>query len=393
MKRTEVLQGLRQMKFEEVLERTKRRGLTQEEAASMLGMSERTFRRWRDRFEADGADGLYDRRLNKVSSRRAPVDEVMRVLELFDTRYWDFTAKHFHEKLAEEHGLARSYNWVRLTLQAHGRKRPAPRRGAHRRKRPRRALPGMMLHQDGSTHQWVPGQWWDLIVTMDDATSETYSAFFVDEEGTMSSFRALGEVIEVRGLFCSLYADRAGHYWHTPAAGGKVDKDNPTQVGRALEQLGIELIPAYSPEARGRSERMFGTLQARLPQELRLAGITTMAEANAFLRNVYLPRHNARFAVPAEGEGSAFVPFAGSLHDILCVHEVRVVGNDNTVRYKRLALQIPEDRHRRHYVKAKVRVHEYPDGTLAVFHGPRRLARYQADGTLMDHTAEGRAAA
>ena len=397
MKRTEVLQGLRRMKFEEVLDRTKRRRLSQEEAASMLGMSERTFRRWRDRFEADGADGLYDRRLNKVSSRRAPVDEVMAVLELFDTHYWDFTAKHFHEKLAEEHGLARSYNWVRLTLQAHGRKRPAPRRGAHRRKRPRRALPGMMLHQDGSTHQWVPGQWWDLIVTMDDATSESYSAFFVAEEGTMSSFRALGEVIEVRGLFCSLYVDRASHYWHTPKAGGKVDKDNPTQVGRALGQLGIELIAAYSPEARGRSERMFGTLQKRLPQELRLAGITTMAEANAFLRDVYLPRHNARFAVPAEGEGSAFVPFTGSfddiLDDILCVHEDRIVGNDNTVRYKRLVLQIPEDRHRRHYVKASVRVHEYPGGTLAVFHGPRRLARYQADGTVLDVTKNSRAAA
>ncbi len=228
---------------------------------------------------------------------------------------------------------------------------------------------------------------------MDDADSTIYSAFFVDEEGTMSSFRALGEVIEARGLFCSLYADRAGHYWHTPEAGGKVDKDNPTQVGRALEQLGIELIPAYSPEARGRSERMFATLQARLPQELRLAGITTMAEANAFLRDAYLPRHNARFAVAAEGEGSAFVPFAGSLDDILCVQEDRVVGNDNTVRYKRLVLQIPEDRHRRHYVKASVRVHEYPDATLAVFHGPRRLARYQAEGTLMDDTGEGRAAA
>ncbi len=393
MRRTEVLQGIRQMKFEEVLGRTKRRQLTQEDAASMLGLSERTFRRWRDRFEADGAAGLYDRRLNKVSSRCAPAEEVMRMLELFDTRYWDFTAKHFHEKLVEEHGLARSYNWVRLSLQSHGRKRPAPRRGAHRRKRPRRALPGMMLHQDGSTHQWVPGQWWDLIVTMDDATSETYSAFFVEEEGTMSSFLALGEVIEVRGLFCSLYADRASHYWHTPEAGGKVDKDNPTQVGRALAQLGIELIPAYSPEARGRSERMFGTLQKRLPQELRLAGITTMEDANGFLRETFLPGHNRRFAIAPEAEGSAFVPFAGNLADTLCVQEDRTVNNDNTVRYKNLSLQIPEDRHRRHYVKAKVRVHEYPDGHLAVFHGPRRLARYQADGAVLNETKQSRAAA
>lgn len=385
MGRTEQAQGLRLMKFEEVYGRTVRRELSQAEAAEILGMSERTFRRWRDRFEAEGAEGLYDRRLGRVSARRAPVDEVTRVLELFDTRYWDFTAKHFHEKLVAAHDVERSYNWVRLTLQAHGRLRPAPRRGAHRRKRPRRALPGMMLHQDGSRHEWVPGRWWDLIVTMDDATSEVYSAFFVDEEGTMSSFRALSEVIQERGLFCSLYADRASHYWHTPEAGGTVDKDKPTQVGRALQQLDIELIPAYSPEARGRSERMFGTLQKRLPQELRLAGITGMAEANRFLKEVYLPQHNARFATPAEADGSAFVPFAGALDDILCVHADRVVGNDNTVRYRGLSLQIPPDRHRHHYVKARVRVHEYPDGTLAIFHGPRCMARYRAAGEPIDN--------
>ena len=243
----------------------------------------------------------------------------------------------------------------------------------------------MMVHQDGSRHEWLPGQpALDLIVTMDDATSEIYSAFFVDEEGTMSSFRALFEVIGERGLFCSLYADRASHYWHTPEAGGKVDKDNPTQVGRALQRLGIELIPAYSPEARGRSERMFGTLQKRLPQELRLAGITEIDEANRFLKEVYLPQHNARFALPAEVEGSAFVSFAGALDDILCVQEERTVSNDNTVRYKRRLLQLPADRHRRHYVKATVRVHEYPDGTLAVFHGPRCLARYKAGGEPID---------
>ena len=385
MRRTEQVQGLRLMKFEEVYGGTVRGVLGQAEAAEILGVSERTFRRWRDRFEADGAEGLYDRRLGRVSARRAPVDEVARVLALFDTRYWDFTAKHFHEKLVSEHGSARSYNWVRLTLQAHGRMRPAPRRGAHWRKRPRRALPGMMVHQDGSRHEWVVGCWWDLIVTLDDATSEIYSAFFVAEEGTMSSFRALGEVIRERGLFCSLYADRASHYWHTPEAGGTVDRDNPTQVGRALQRLGIELIPAYSPEARGRSERMFGTLQKRLPQELRLAGIGGIEEANRFLKEVYLPQHNARFQVTPEAEGSAFVPFAGALDDILCIQEERTVSNDNVVRYRRRLLQLPADRHRRHYVKATVRVHEYPDGTLAVFHGPRCLARYQADGEPIDN--------
>ena len=219
---------------------------------------------------------------------------------------------------------------------------------------------------------------------MDDATSEIYSAFFVAEEGTMSSFQGVSEAIRAKGLFCSLYADRASHYWNTPEAGGKVDKDTPTQVGRALAQLGIESIPAYSPEARGRSERMFGTLQKRLPQELRLAGITDMAGASRFLKELFLPQHNARFAAPAEDQGTAFVPFTGALDDILCIHEERTVSNDNTVRYKRLELQIPAGRHRRHYVKARVRVHEYPDGTMAVFHGPRCLARYHADGQPID---------
>jgi hypothetical protein len=253
-------------------------------------------------------------------------------------------------------------------------------------------MAGMLLHQDGSSHEWVPDVVWDLIVTMDDATSEIYSGFFVPEEGTMSSFQGLSEVIAARGLFCSFYTDRASHYWHTPNAGGKVDKDNPTQVGRALAQLGIEHIPAYSPEARGRSERMFGTLQNRLPQELRVAGISTMAEANRFLEDVFWPAHNARFARPAEEAASAFVPFAGPLDDILCVHEDRVVGNDNTVRYKRLSLQIPPHRCRHHFVKARVRVHEYPDGHLAVFHGPRCLARYHADGEMIEDD-DGRQAA
>ena len=234
MRRTEQVQGLRLMKFEEVYGRTHRGGLSQAEAAEVLGVSERTFRRWRDRYEAEGADGLYDRRLGRLSARRAPVDEVARVLELFDTRYWDFTAPLPREAGGRSR-LQAQLQLARLSLQAHGRRRAAPRRGAHRRKRPRRALPGMMLHQDGSSHEWVPGRWWDLIVTMDDATSDIYSAFFVAEEGTMSSFQGVSEAIRAKGLFCSLYADRASHYWNTPEAGGKVDKDTPTQVGRALD--------------------------------------------------------------------------------------------------------------------------------------------------------------
>ena len=383
MGRTEQVQGLRLMKFEEVYGRTHRGGLSQAEAAEVLGVSERTFRRWRDRYEAEGADGLYDRRLGRLSARRAAADEVARVLELFDTRYWDFTAKHFHEKLVADHGFKRSYNWLRLSLQAHGRRRAAPRRGAHRRRRPRKPCVGMMLHQDGSRHEWLAGQAaCDLIVTMDDATSEIYSAFLVEEEGTASTFRALKQVFTDKGMPSSLYTDRGSHYFHTPEAGGKVAKDRHTQVGRALHQLGIEHIAAYSPEARGRSERAFGTLQDRLVKELALAGIATVEAANRFIAGTYLPDHNRRFATPPELDDSAFVPLVrpDQVDDILCRRTDRTVARDNTVRYERRVLQIPATPARHHYVKARVRVHEYPDGTLALFHGPRCLARYTANG-------------
>jgi transposase len=386
MRRTEVLQGLRRMKFEDVYGRWQQRRLSQAEAAEILGMSERTFRRWRDRYQTEGLEGLLDRRLGKASARRVPVDQVDAVLTLYRERYGGFTAKHFHDKLRQHHGFALGYTWTKLRLQGSGLVAKAPRRSAHRKKRPRRPLSGMLLHQDGSRHGWLPAldQDLDLIVTMDDATSEIYSAFLVDEEGTMSTFQALAEVIAAQGLPCALYTDRASHYFVTPKAGEKVATDQLTQVGRALAQLGIEHIPAYSPEARGRSERAFGTLQDRLPKELQLAGITTLEAANRFLREVYLPEHNARFAVAPEQPETAFVADrAGAHRDLLCVQEERVVGNDNTVRYRGLSLQIPPSPIRPHFVKARVRVHDYPDGTLAIFHGPRRLARYRADGTLL----------
>jgi transposase len=377
MRRTEVLQGLRRMKFEEIYGRWQQRRLSQAEAAEILGMSERTFRRWRDRYQADGLEGLADRRLGKASAKRVPVDQVHELLTLYRERYGGFTAKHFHDKLRQHHGFELGYTWTKLRLQDSGLVMKAPRRSAHRKKRPRRPLTGMMLHQDGSSHRWLPAldQDLDLIVTMDDATSEIYSAFLVDEEGTMSTFRALAEVIATQGLPCALYTDRASHYFYTPKAGEKVAKDQLTQVGRALAQLGIEHIPAYSPEARGRSERVFGTLQDRLLKELALAGITTLEAANRFIREIYLPDHNARFAVAPEQPETAFVADrAGAHRDILCVQEERVVGNDNTVRYQGLSLQIPPSPLRRHFVKARVRVHDYPDGTLAIFHGPRCLA-------------------
>ncbi len=384
MTRARILQEVRQMRFEELYARRQQRQLTMAEAAEMLGVTERTFRRWSGRYDAEGAEGLQDRRLGRPSGRAVPVDEALRMVTLYETRYTGWTVKHFHERWHTEHGGTRSYSWTKKTLQAAGHVTRATRRGAHRKKRPRKPLPGMMLHQDGSTHEWVPGCQWDLIVTLDDATSELYSAFFVEEEGTLSSLRGLQEVMETKGLFSSLYTDRGSHYWHTDEAGGHVDKSRPTQVHRALQQLGVTLIPAYSPEARGRSERAFRTLQDRLPKELALAGITEMAAANRYLTEQFLPQYNDRFMVRATEPGTAFIPWVGThLAEILCVQEERVVAKDNTVHYHRQRLQIPQDPHRFHYVKVTVRVHEYPDGTLAVFHGPRCLARYSAEGHLL----------
>ena len=385
MTRARILQEVRQMRFEELYERRQQRILTMAEAGEMLGVTERTFRRWSGRYHAEGTAGLQDRRIGRLSARAVPVDEALRMVTLYETRYTGWTVKHFHERWHTEHGGTRSYSWTKKTLQAAGQVTRATRRGAHRKKRPRKPLPGMMLHQDGSTHEWVPGCQWDLIVTLDDATTEIYSAFFVEEEGTLSSFRGLQEVIGAKGLFSSLYTDRGSHYWHTDEAGGTVDKTRLTQVHRALQQLGVTLIPAYSPEARGRSERAFRTLQDRLPKELALAGITEMAAANRYLTERFLPQYNDRFMVRATEPGTAFIPWIGThLAEILCVQEERVVAKDNTVRYQGTSLQIPQDPHRFHYVKVLVRVHEYPDRTLAVFHGPRCLARYDADGRLIE---------
>jgi transposase len=382
MDRAGVLQEIRRMRFEALLDRHERGEVSQLEAAEMLGVSERTFRRWRDRLRDEGPEGLIDRRIGKPSGRRAAEDEILRMLGLYRERYADFTVKHFHEQLVKRHGYTLGYTVTKLHLHRSGLVKPAPRRSAHRKKRPRRPMAGMLLHQDASRHDWLDGAPpLDLVVTLDDATSAIYSAFLVAEEGTASSFRGLAEVVAAKGLFCALYTDRGSHYFHTPTAGGAVSRTQRTQVGRALAQLGIEHIAAYSPEARGRSERAFRTLQDRLPKELRLAGISDVETANRWLAEVYLPEDNARFAVAAEQDGSAFVAdTAQAWREILCIQEERVVGNDNTVKWRRLSLQIPPSPLRCHFVRAKVRVHEYPDGTLAVFLGPHRLARYDAEG-------------
>jgi len=386
MRRSELLQGIREMKFISVQKRFRGGELNQMEAAELLGITDRTFRRWSERFGEEGAAGLTDRRRGNAAHNRAPEAEADCVEVLYRTKYAGFTAKHFHEHLANQ-GFRWGYTWTKSLLQRRGLLPRALRRGAHRRRRPRRPLPGMMLHQDASRHEWVAGApACDLVVTLDDATSAIYSAILVAEEGTASTFAGLLEAFTAHGLPCSLYTDRGSHYFTTPKAGGRVNRGDPTQVGRALRQLGIEHIAAYSPEARGRSERAFRTLQDRLPKELALAGIATVAAANAYLRATYVPAHNARFAVAAEHPGSAFMAVGVDLREVLCHEEERQVGPDNTVTFQRLRLQIPPSPLRAHYVRATVRVRRYTDGQYGLFHGPRCIGRYDAEGCLTQET-------
>ena len=387
MRRTEHRQGVRVMSFLNVLSRWEKSEIGQRDAAELLGVGERTFRRWRDQYEEEGEAGLVDGRLGKASGKRVSQDKRDEVADLYRKRYQGFTAKHFHERLTSHHAFKGGYTWTKQLLHSTGLLQKAKTRGAHRRKRPRRPLPGMMLHQDGSRHQWLAeGPALDLIVTMDDATSGILSAFLCVEEGTDSTFRGLREVFDKHGLPLSFYTDRGSHYFHTPEAGGKVDRKNPTQVGRALDRLGVEHIAAYSPQARGRSERAFHTLQDRLPKELALAGIAAMEAANVFIRDVYVPAHNKRFAKPPEQEGSAFVKLAAGvdLGETLCVQEDRKVGNDNCVIFHKLKLQIPESPLRAHFVKAGVRVRKYQDGTHAIFHGQRCIGRYDSAGAIVE---------
>jgi transposase len=385
MNTASVHEGVRRMRFSSLLDRQERGEITQEEAAEMLGVHVRTFQRWAGRYEEEGEAGLADRRLGRPSPRRVPQAELERMLGLYRDKYADFTVKHFHEQLVKRHGYMLGYTVTKLTLHAAGLVRRAAKRSAHRKKRARRPLPGMMLHQDGSRHPWIEGRpAMDLIVTLDDATSEVYSMFLVEEEDTASTFRALREVIAAHGLFCALYTDRGSHYFYTPTAGEKVSKTQQTQVGRALAQLGIEHIAAYSAQARGRSERAFKTLQDRLPKELRLAGISDVETANRWMCEHFIAEHNKAFAIAPEQAGTAFVADrAEAWREILCVIEERTVSNDNTIAWAGRRLQLPESRLRPHFVKATVRVHEYPDQTVSVFLGPHRLASYASDGARL----------
>ena len=372
----------RAMKVQDVMLQAMAKKITWWQAAEILGISDRHMRRWRERYVEEGYNGLLDRRRGKPSRRRVALATVEKVFALYREKYFDLNVQHFHEKLQAEHGIELSYTWVKQALQGAGLVARGRKRGAHRKRRERRPLPGMLLHIDGSRHQWFQDErWYDLIVILDDATSEIYYAQLVEEESTVTVMAGLQEVIERKGLFCALYSDRGSHFWLTPKVGGKVDYHRRTQVGRALHELGVQMIPAYSPQARGRSERNFSTWQGRLPQELRLRQLRTLEAANRFLREEYIPEFNRRFQSAPAQRGNAFVPCRSrDLERIFSLQFERSVNRDNTVSFQNLSLQIERVRWRATLAGCQVVVHQHLDGTLSLSHGPHGLGRYDADG-------------
>ena len=371
----------RAMKVQEVIMRAMAKRITWWEAAEILGIHVRTMRRWRGRLKRDGYSGLFDRRRHP-SPKRVATDEIERVLSLYQERYSDFNVRHFHEKLTEEHGIALSYSWVKKALQTAGLIKKSRQRGVHRQRRPRKPLPGMMLHIDASKHQWFQDdRWYDFIVVMDDASSDIYYAQLVEEESTRTVMAALKSVVEQQGWFSSVYSDRASHFFLTPKAGQPVDPDRLSEVGRAMKELGIRMIPAYSPQARGRSERNFGTWQGRLPQELRLRHIRTPQDANTFLKNEYIGEFNRKFAVTACEPGTAFVPIhRQDLDRVFSIQHERVVAKDNTIQFANHVWQIPSTRFRATLAGCRVMVYEHLDQTFSVGYGPHTVARFTATG-------------
>src|SRR5882724_1476937 len=370
------------MKLQDVLLKAMAKKITWWEAAEIIGVTDRTMRRWRERLERHGYSGLVDRRKGKPSDRRVPVAKVEEVLGLYRETYFDLNMRHFHEKLREEHGIELSYTFVQKALQGAGLVPRGRKRRTHRRRRERRPMPGMLLHIDGSKHQWFGDErWYDLIVILDDATSEIYYAQLVQEESTRTVMAGLREVIETRGLFCALYSDRGSHFFVTMKEGEKVDKHRLTQVGRAMKELGIQMIAAYSPQARGRSERSFGTWQGRLPQELRLADITTVEGANDFLRDRYIGEFNRKFSVSAAEKGTAFRRASRTdLNWIFTVQTERVVAKDNTVAIGNRLWQIDKTRFRNTLAGSTVTIHEHLDETVSIRYGPHVVGRFNNRG-------------
>ena len=372
----------RAMKLQDVMLRAMAKRITWFQAAEILGISCRQMQRWHTRFEHEGYEGLFDRRRGIPSPKRVPLATVEEVLRLYQEQYFDFNVRHFHEKLVEEHQIKLSYTWVKQALQGAGLVKPNRKRGVHRKRRPRRPLPGMLLHIDASQHQWFcDHRWYDLLVIMDDATSEIYYAQLVEEESTRTVMAGLREVVESQGLFCALYSDRGSHFFVTVKEGEKVDKHRLTQVGRAMKELGVHMIAAYSPQARGRSERSFGTWQGRLPQELRLAGISTAEGANTFLRRRYIGEFNTKFSMPAAEKGTAFRRTGRTdLNWIFTVQTERVVDKDNTVAIRERTWQIDKTRFRHTLAGSTVTIHEHLDETVSIRYGPHVVGHYSSKG-------------
>jgi transposase len=368
----------RMMKTQDVILKAMAKKISWLSAAEIIGVTPRTMRRWRERLQEHGSDGLRDRRRGKPSQKRVALATCEQVLELYQTRYYDFNVKHFHEKMSEEHGIQLSYTWVKRALQGAGLVARKKKRAAHRKRRPRKEMPGIMLHIDGSQHAWFQDdRYYDLIVVLDDATSEIYYAQLVEEESTVTTMAAVREVIEREGLFCSLYSDRGSHFFYTPKAGGPVDKGRLTQFGRALRELNIHMIAAYSPQARGRMERSYLTWQGRLPQELRVAGIRSLEEANRFLRERYIAEFNRKFTVKAAQSGTAFRKCGRrDLDLVFSVQTERVVAKDNTVAIGNRWWQIEKCRWKRTLAAQTVTIHQHLDGKVSIYWGPHRVAHY-----------------
>jgi len=387
----------RAMKVQEVMLRAMSGQLHWIQAAEILGISDRSMRRWRERYERGGYDGLFDRRWKRPSPKRMPFAKAQAILQLYRERYRGWNVAHFHDQLREHHRMTVSYHWVKLALQGAGLVAKAPRRGGHRLRRARRPLIGMLLFQDASTHAWWPtsdGSQQDLLVILDDATSEVYDARFVPQENTVSCLAQLRRTVEQHGVFCALYTDKGSHFVTTRTGQSPhrpQHATDPTQVQRALQALGIQLIPANSPQARGRMERLFGTWQGRLPHELALRGLRDYDGANRFLRSHWLAYHRRHWVVPATQRGTAFVPcHRPDLDRIFSVQQERTVANDNTVQYARLTLQLHPSPLRCSFAKCRVTVYEHLEGRLSIGYGPYTLGRYDLEGHALN--GNGRAA-
>jgi transposase len=374
----------RAMKIQEVILRAMSGELKWHEAAEILDMRPRSLRRWRQRYEEHGYDGLFDRRTSRPSPRRAPYREVEKILQLYREKYYGFNVYHYHRKLKQEHGVTLSYSFVKKALQEAGLVSKKRKRGRHFKKRERRSCFGEMLHIDGSPHAWLslkPDEKQCLIPVLDDATSRLLYAQLWPKETAWAILSALGEVIQTEGIPMVLYTDRAGWAFHTPKAGGKVDKKKLTQVGRVLKQLGVEHIPAYTPQARGRSERINRTLQDRLVNELRVKGIRTIHSANRYLREQFIPQYNEEFSrEPADPESAFVSPGQADLDQIICFMEERTVAKDNTVVMKKVKMQIEKQPGRATCAGLRVNIRKHLNEYYSVWWGTRLLGRYDRKG-------------